>query len=638
MRFLLAINLEKTGFSPQKNDFNASDFGGYVQTPDVIKNDGMLIISSAPASKHDGHLFLWDGAPIDRDIAFSPLMPVSDAPTRFHGYLSALEKGEMPDQLTGVFCCASVSPDGAMIISPDTLSQYALFYIVRGQKHYFSNSLHLLEKTCQLEGSALSRDFVSSAFEMALGVGGWTHTGLAGVHKIPPHHYVRYKNNRVKFIPFSLEPLRNVVQEDYQQNLERAVEQQILSASAMRRALPDGGLVLDLSGGKDTRLVLGAQLAAGSKNIEVFLGGASDGEDQKAARRLVRHFGLHSVQYLNNIGEESLSAIEAARRAAYRFQGTSNLYQADLGRCRLSGVAQVRGGASGGRTRSFFPYLPVGFHDFLPKALKIAAQSFRYHNPWSLVGLYRNEMGKFLKPSRLLPKMIMKRGGRIHYLYQQDFLHQAFHSIQTQFEWLLALGVPENDLGDLYYIMDRGWRHCGFPVQVMNHNKTTFEPLNDWRLLQAELALSSRDRQKAVLARDMFHQYGNDDLLLLPFEGGDWPGKDLSKNQQYRREKLRNISSQKLQVHSGDQRHVAHSGKVDSFHNLGTRAYMKAVQPYMLELAGGVPLHHDCWSYMKRDIVLQAISSGLFREQKYAQTGLRLLHSLIWLSGDEDRS
>ncbi|PCI64737.1 MAG: hypothetical protein COB37_00125 [Kordiimonadales bacterium] len=637
MKFLIAIDSHNAGFPQRLAQFSASDFGGFSPSPYCFKNENTLVLASTEPSATigpNGDLVFWDGAVIDRDVAFSSLLPVPGAASRLEQYVRSIEKGDIPKNLVGVFGCAVFSEAGAFTIAPDPLSQYAFFCFKDSSRQYFTNCLQLLEKARAVEGRPLVRSFASSAFETVFGLGGLTRTGFSDVYKLLPNHFIRCRRGQVDFVPFpSSVFFGGVSKADYSEKLKEAAEQQRTSARAMRASHADEDLVFDLSGGKDTRLLLGAQLATKAKAVQVFLGGPKGGLDQQAASRLVQHFGLDSVQYSSNVGGEDIGPVDVARRSAYRFQGTSNLHQTYPGSCQLNNVARVRGTSSEARTRSFFSHQRVMEQKSLLGHFRAYLKGAR-KNPelaWSKLKLGLQNSKR--TPQYLLPAMLVSRGGRLHRFFHKSFLNDAYSSISDDVNWLSAQGVAPENLADTYYIFDRGWRICGFPAQVMNSYKTIYEPFNDLTLLEAQFALAADDRDNARVALDLFRDYAVVDLLEMPFDQGSWPGDHLSVGQAKQRAALTKISTEKTDPGpAANSSNVAHS-----VYYLGGPAYMKGTQRYMLEIASGLPQHHHCWDYLRRDEIITAIETGLFLTPKFSQDGLRLLHSFIWLAGDECR-
>ncbi|NVJ99726.1 MAG: hypothetical protein HWE25_16365 [Alphaproteobacteria bacterium] len=634
MKFLIATDVSGKGFKTQASALQSADFGGFLDDLFFEKSDHLMLISSRQPGRVAGDRVFWDGAAIDRDIAFSGIDPVVDAPERVCRYLHGLLDGQAPNNLTGIFGGALIGADGSVVAAPDPVSQYALFYWQAGDRTIVANCLHLIEAVLRQEGNRASRDFASNAYEFAFGAGAWTRTGLAGVHKVPPHHFVLISGGKLQLNPMPGNLFAPVDQADYSSLLSAAAGRLKEAASALSARYPGKGLLLDLSGGKDTRLVLGSFLASGNRQFQVFLGGAPDGEDRKIATRLVRHFGLTQGEYLSNLGGEKLSPIDTARRSAYRFEGTSSLFQAVPGRERLSGVAQVRGGSSEAKTRSFYrlddAWRPRGLLGGAGGFLSALAKG----KPLATERLLADVTGKLETPAQVLPFLLSARGGRVHRFMTRSFLKGAYDSFAGNMAELSALGIPDANLADAYYIHDRGWRHCGFATQVMNGFRPVFEPLNDPCLLAAQMSLGTVGRDNARVARDLFAAFDVPDLLEMPFEGADWPG-ELSGQLLARREELSRISSEPIEPDAG--LFPDGGGQADSIYSMGGEAYMKAVQPYMLALAGDLPISSSVWDYMQRDRLLEAIEEGTFAQPRFAHDGVRLLHALIWMQGDEAR-
>lgn len=633
MKFLIVCGPHSGRIELDCSLFSGVDFGIHVSKPFQRHVNGCYVLASeAPKNMEQANRdsVLWDGAPIVGEIAFSPLIPIADAEQKMRDYLAALKNGCEPNQYSGVFGCALVAANGDCTLACDPLSQYGIFYISNGHSFLFSNSLHLLERACTLLKVNVSRDFTSNAFEIAFGLGGWDRTGLSGVRKIPANHYVQHDRMGTRFVAFD-GPLTSSQHEKkpYQERLGDAVISMQRSARALSNALPDQGLVLDLSGGKDTRVVLGATLSEKVANFHVFMGGAPDGPDHTAASRVAHYYGLDSVFYPSNVAwGDDISAIDCARRAAYRFMGTANQYQSELGRDRLAAVARVRGGCSSSRIRSFFPaFSKKRRHKLLKRASQLSDTSWM-QKCWTQI-LSRVEG----LPGQTMAAGVVVNGGKARSLFSTAFMEKAYSDIVQHAEWMLNAGVKKRDLSEAYYMFDRSWRHAGFATQVMNDGCTTFEPLNNIWLVKAHLGLSPEARQSMTVAYDLMNAFQIEGLLELPFANGTWPDQFFSGAEREKHEALKQAARATMPPRPITSRR----GRAQSIHVCGGPNYMSLVQPYMLELVSSISQNHHCWDFLHRKELLDSLISGVFTAPNMVQTGVRLLHAFIWMMGEESR-
>lgn len=574
---------------------------------------------------------LWDGAFLSDEYAFSHLLSnpaPSLAAAEINRYLDTVATGQTPKDLSGVFGAARISDDGSFIIAPDPLSQYAFFQLDRGGHRIFSNSLHLIEKACHLLGLPMKRDFASNAFEAAFGMGGWVKTGLESVEKLPPGYAAICDGRQLDLKRFS-SPWKQDTG-DYLDHAQAAATGLMNRAKSLANTLPDKGIVLDLSGGKDTRVVLGSFLGASVKNFHVFPGGSHDGTDRHIAYQLINHLGLKRSTFPSNVGpDEVIDPISAAARAAYRSMGSSNLYHASLGTERINNMVQVRGGCAEGRTKSFL------LTPSQRQQMKMLAYLDATEGNTGWISRIQKRVGNhFASFATCYIAQLMRRGCYAHGLFTPDFLQNAVSAFRYQIEWLLNEGIGETDLRDAHYIYDRGWRHAGFTVQVMNDCRPTFEPLNDVRLIAAQSKLSSGDRDQAKLSFDLLTRFDTPGLTELPFADTDWPNQLLSSAQKAVRADLANTSAQPIEP----ELILARRGKSNDINNIGRLAFMAAVQDHFLELASGIEASSEVWHMLNRESLLEAIRVGNFTEQKFAALGSRLYHGLVWVTGQEERT
>ncbi len=635
MKFVLHSSSQTTSKTLSASQFSDQDFGVSTPSPFEAKLGRITAISNtAPikhADKNESDLLFWDGAFISDTHAFSHLLhegQPNHVAAQIDRYLDGVAAGQAPDHFSGIFGAARVAKDGAFIIAPDPLSQYAFFRLERDGHTLISNSLHLIEKACTLLGIVCSRDFTSNAFEAAFGVGGWTKTGLEGVEKLPLGYGVICDGTRVTMRRFS-RPW-NGDSSYYEDKMQAAAVGLMKRAESLSNALAGKGLVLDLSGGKDTRVVLGSFIGAGAKNFQVFTGGPATGPDRAIAYRLINKLGLHRASFLSNVGpDEIIDPTNAMARAVYRSMGSSNLYHTALGTERLHGVAQVRGGCAEARTKSFFTN----------QEAKKRRRMLAYHQKVTGVSWWQQQWNRFVrfgKPG--LPQefaaQLLSRGKPSHRFFTEDFLIHAASAFSDQIIWLKEQGVGDCNLMDAHYIADRGWRHGGFTVQVMNDSGPTFEPLNDIRLVAAQNALQTQDKEQARLAFDLLRQFGETGLLEMPFAETNWPIQWLNNAQKERRAELGNVPSTPVDAEALTPRR----GTIEGIHNLGRSPYMKHVQAHFLELAGDTDISSSVWQFLDRENLLQTVKSGGFAGDRYAIVGSRLYYGLIWMNKQEERA
>lgn len=635
MKFVLHFPSTASSTVLSAKQFSDQDFGVSTPSPFEAKLGRVTAISNtAPirnTGKNETDLLIWDGAFISDTHAFSHLLHdrhAREAATEIDRYLDGVAAGQAPDHLSGIFGAARIALDGSFIVAPDPLSQYAFFRLERDGHTLISNSLHLIEKACALLGIVCSRDFTSNAFEAAFGVGGWTKTGLEGVDKLPLGYGVVSDGTRVTIRRFS-RPW-NGDTSYYQDKIRAAAAGLVKRAQSLSKTLPNKGLVIDLSGGKDTRVVLGSFLGAGAKNFKVFTGGPATGPDRATANRLINQLGLQRASFLSNVGaDENIDPTRAMARAAYRSMGSSNLYHTALGTEQLHGVAQVRGGCAEARTKSFFT------NQGSQKQRRMLA----YHQKVSGVSWWRQRWGRFAGMSepglhQEFAAQLLSRGKPSHRFFTDEFLLSAASAFSDQIMWLKEQGVEECGLMDAHYVADRGWRHGGFTVQVTNDSRPTFEPLNDIRLMAAQNALQTQDKEQARLAFDLLCQFGESSLVEMPFAETSWPMQWLSNAQKNRRAELSGAPSTPADAEALTPRR----GTIQGIHNLGRTSYMKHVQAHFHQLAGDTDISSSIWQFLDRENLLQTIKSDGFATDRYAMVGSRLYYGFVWMSKQEERA
>jgi hypothetical protein len=213
---------------------------------------------------------------------------VVDARAR-HGAADAV------DHLRGLFTAAVVGPDGAGAVVNDALAFAFLF-------HASSDDLVVVSSEPALAAHAIAPPGVPPARD-ALGVSGMAHThdrvgsvtGFTGVSALPPGgwfelragHSPRLHHRRHPWLP--TDEMLGLSQHELVEHAALDIEDEILAA----RTYPAERHLADLTGGKDSRLVLAGVLSAGVvDDFEFATDGPPDLVDVQIARELAERFSL----------------------------------------------------------------------------------------------------------------------------------------------------------------------------------------------------------------------------------------------------------------------------------------------------------------------------------------------------------
>ncbi|MEA2422800.1 MAG: hypothetical protein QOF55_1899 [Thermoleophilaceae bacterium] len=449
-----------------------------------VAHEGLDYVHAEP-----GRLALFAGRPIlwtgdTRADGRAPLDP------RFY-----LDHHFATSELDGRFAAARFA-DGKLEVTSDRLGAYPLYATEVGGVRLVSNNAEALRAA--RGGSSMSAPVLASL----LG-GGWSLTGdpvWDGVHRIPPPALA---TGVAQMLGAGFEP-------------ERAAA----NAAASVRALadwPGRPSVVPVTGGRDSRLVLGAALAAGI-DFTTTTGGEPGQPDVEIGRRLAQAAGVpHSVLEHDPHGSVMTDWRRAAELLSLTTSGTSSLSDAagfPFGP-RPGPLVLWHSGQGGEVARAYY-----GLGERLDRDSLIERQ-------------YRAFVAR--RPGRT--EMIGSQGQRL-------VREQIGQFVDEQ----LGAGVAPVDVPDMFYLQRRMGTWAGPSHGAVEFVRDTTSPLWSHRLLRDELGLPAGDR-----ARELFHlrvlERLAPQLVDIPFEDDrPWPARqsDLARRVQRGRVLARKVRGEVL--------------------------------------------------------------------------------------------
>ncbi len=196
-------------------------------------------------------------------------------------------------------------------LARDALAQYPIFVWQRGGRLCASNNLFFLEWALAKIGEPGSRSVESALYESVLGVGSGNRTRLESVELVAPGN---------AWVSESLMTFAETLG-------ERAKHEKV---------------VVDRTGGKDSRMVLAALVGAGvHREAEFFTNGPATCADVLAAAPLYERYSLRAARFYKENCDKPIDVIEHSRRAVFRHQGCATLLRENPGRLRLLGQSRV---------------------------------------------------------------------------------------------------------------------------------------------------------------------------------------------------------------------------------------------------------------------------------------------------------
>jgi hypothetical protein len=408
----------------------------------------------------------------------------------------------------------------SMEVLTDALGAYAVYGSIVHDVHYVSNSAELVRS---VRGS---RDVALKSVAGLLG-GGWPLGGdpmWTGVRRL---RWGALHRLAAGAAPSSEEllPRREVVAMlGAGMDAERAAAHAIASARALADwpGRPD---VVPITGGRDSRLILGAALRAGF-DFETLTGGEPDAPDVVAGRALAEAAGV-PWRLLEHDPHGSLAS--DWRRAAELLDLTA------------SGTASLSDGAG-------FPFGPR------PGPLELwhsghAGEVARLYYG-SGAGLDRDGL-----VDRLYRQFTGRRPGRSEILGTQG---EAIvrGQIAAFVDEQLGYGAAPDDVPDLFYLWSRTGTWTGPTHGAVEWVRDTTSPLWSRRLLPDQLGLPTAERGREVFDLRLIEQLAPE-LIDVPFEHGrGWAGRESELRLRARRaatlaQKARGEAARRLRARRG---------------------------------------------------------------------------------------
>ncbi|WP_262695490.1 hypothetical protein [Kordiimonas aquimaris] len=617
-----------------------------VDGPLRLYNFGGLMLAASGTQKtpkegeeEENNIILWDGHGVTRTQAFSSGTDASLDETSANNYINSCLKGEKTDT-RGVFTAVRVNVNSkAFTATIDPLSQYPLFIYQFGHSLIIGNSIYLVEAAARGIGLPVTRSTRSGAFEAAFGVGAGLETGIKEIKLLPNGRAVTGIGVNSRLVPVS--GMNAYAHTPYEELLELAADRLSEYMSLLKFTTARSDLIFDLTGGLDSRITLAAAINAGIKDLKIFSGGSDQSADKQIAYQIGDRYNARAVNFPENHAGAQHTSQTMARRAIYRSQGSSNLYAYSLGTQRLGGTFRVRGGA-GEITRSFID--PPGKSLFWHKPLSGLGKFSRGEPVFSTcIGAHwRGVSDERLRHAALWAHAYCNSPASHHQLYRARFLREGTSSV---IDGLMTRARTTHSMGMDFYMRDRARRHFGFMSRGLNMAYGAFEPLMDPVIMAAANALPSEERAAGKLTFDLIEKLAGKSLLKIPFGPSSLSAVmqtalarrlDVKeKTLKFKPGKLTELK--KARIFSAKAPNIQYTEKPPA--DLGKWAQSLWHNRYYFEtLAGSIPRDNDYWQYLDRNVFLKTLKSNSYfmNNETTAMRGIRLMHTLIWMAGEED--
>ncbi|RMB12064.1 hypothetical protein [Eilatimonas milleporae] len=634
MEFLIARASAKTDLACLKNGFDwhrltTIDGGHHIG----CLNNYMFIV---PENSVDGtsEAVIFDGHGVIGGQAVSASDGAKPRPgvrAVLSDYAAAAKRGGAPHvPASGVFCICHIDFEtGRFDLTLDPLSQYNVFVFETRDLRVFGNNIFMIEAVLTALGQRPRRLFRGAAFEAALGMGAVDTTGLEDVALFPSDMMLTGDSRRdeLEFLPLNRLAHGSA---DRDGQLARAAGALSRSLRAVHACYPDHDIVYDLTGGLDSRMVLAASRHAGLRNQLFFRSEGGQRDDIVIPDRLADRFGMRFAPFPQNFNGERIDRRTLARRAVFRQQGQSTIYQFDLGRCRVTDVVRVRGGFGeiarlSYRLRSLRSAV-VKWHTLLKG---IREKDRIVLDNWRRV--FTRDIFGALTDGRALAFFVMRRMLGHRKLFTDDFRQAAYMRITDHLLSLAGGGMPAHFLVNALYLTDRARRHFAYTSQMLNLVRPTFEPLADIELWRLACLYSNEDRHDEKAFHDLFSAL-DPDVLSIPFSRSSLAVHDgyfkVLTDAEAGGKPPERVSMKSVPDP------ILTDGPEERLAGLKGHALdIVALEDYFFDLLFSCGQDSDVWRYLNR-AEFERLNQDPERTKRIADNGLtflRLLYGLIWI-------
>jgi len=538
-----------------------------------------------------------------------------------------------PSYVSGIFSIVVIDHNsGRVDIVLDPLSQYNLFSSASQSLEAYSNNIYFIEQLLRSAAHKHKRSIEGACFEASCGKSAGVKSGIEGVQLVPSGLRVTAAIKRGGFIMCHTGLLPTVHSTDKDTALGKAVESLSQSIAAIQNSMPTFDIVYDLTGGIDSRLVLAASRAAGIRNQTIFRSDGASRHDVLIPDTIAAQFGLKYAGFPQNFDGEDLSLWRLAKRAVFRQQGHSTIYNFELGLNRISKVCRIGGGV-GEIVRNYYGVPSAKKKNW---SVKQALKSMFSDN-----GVQQAHYCSYYSRDPITLEASLIAWKLCRHLKAANFLTKSFQAniyktVREDLKNLIGLEIGNNALLNTYYLTARSRRHFGFTSQTLNLVRPTFEPLANtelWNLANCYSAIECRNGQ---VIYDLFKKLDKE-LMAIPMDSRQLRNSTLNFNLDWKKlpevarpEQILMKSVPELRLPSSDIRSLKNCS--------GHAAHILPLVDKFFELLFSFEKSNEIWDTLNRE----AFTNLYHSENVYTpfvempQFFMRLFYGLIWVAGLEE--
>lgn len=371
-----------------------------------------------------------------------------------------------------------------IVILCDPFGSSILYIYESAEFTAVSTDLASLRDGLKTHGCFLEKNLEYAALYVASSTGGLSKSSYKDVRSLRPYQYVEIGASGINEIDYKLYSDLSFSGLSYEQLLQNAAEDVVNNIEASL-GHDTGVRISQLTGGLDSRLVLGALLSSGhASKFNFYCAGNVDEPDKVIARQLCAHFGLDMTEYsgLTSTGHpESFEAL-----LSQPFEETAGIISGPAHPLMEYGDDLVLSGGYGEYLRSAFD----------------KGQLFDGDYAAALERLFGRAAFSSFPTRRLVSEHV--------YQHAVDSLKQLVNEGNSK-------GIPLESSLDGAYILGRNRYFVGETTRSLSPYIARFDPLYSPYVLALGLRGNTEEKSANVPIFDLMNKFDTD-LMRLPFD------------------------------------------------------------------------------------------------------------------------
>lgn len=360
-----------------------------------------------------------------------------------------------------------------------------LVYIYQGRGiTAVSSDMNSLRFALRNQGISLEKNLAYTATYVASGSGGLTQSSFKGVEVLSPNTYLVVSSDAVCRETYDENLNLSLPHLTYEDLLDKAANDVVKNIEAT--LTHDTQVrISQLTGGVDSRLVLGALISSGHANkFSFFCAGFDQEPDKVVARRLTSHFGLTMTEFSGLSPYDSPTSFDDL--VSRPFHETGGIISGPASPFLKQQTNLVLAGGYGEFLRSFYDKNELFSGDY----------------PLALERMYSKTSFSQISSRRLV---------------SSEVYHQSLSSLENLVNLGITFGVPSEYSLDGAYILGRNRYYVGEISRSLSPYAARFDPLYSPYITALGLRQEPEAKNANVPGFDLMNRF-DPSLSRLPFD------------------------------------------------------------------------------------------------------------------------